>query len=63
MRPRSDAAKQAPTEDEGLAELDRLGISYSKLRNKPDSAWWKPMTETHPVADRIANTAPIRPGS
>jgi hydrogenase maturation protease len=30
---------------EVLAELERLGISYTKLRTETYSAWWKPMIE------------------
>jgi len=32
-----------------LAELDRLGVSYSKLRKEPYSAWWNPIAEAHPT--------------
>lgn len=28
-----------------LLELDRLGLSYTKLRGEAFSAWWKPLTE------------------
>ena len=34
-----------------LAELDRLGVSYWKLRREPFSAWWNPIAEAHPAAD------------
>ena len=46
-----DAASEAV--DAVLAELDRLGISYSKLRAEPFSAWWKatggPQPSTKPA--------------
>jgi hydrogenase maturation protease len=43
----SSAAKQAAGKavELVLAELDRLGISYSKLRREPFSAWWNPIAE------------------
>lgn len=42
-----------------LAELDRLGIAYWKLRNKPFSAWWNPIAEAHPADDCIAMAPPV----
>jgi hydrogenase maturation protease len=59
----SAAAEQAATQavDQVLTELDRLGISYSKLRKNPYSAWWKPMAEAPPVSDRIAIATPVQP--
>ncbi len=57
----SAAAEQATTQAvaQVLAELDRLGISYSKLRKEPYSAWWKPMAETPLVADCVAIGTPL----
>lgn len=57
----SEAAEQAAEKAIGavLAELDRLGISYWKLRNEPFSAWWNPIAEAHPADDRIATAAPV----
>lgn len=36
--------------EEVLAELDRLGISYSSLRTDPFTAWWKPISSALPCA-------------
>jgi hydrogenase maturation protease len=60
----SDAARQAATRAviEVLAELDRLDISYSKLRTESFSAWWKPMAEVLPVTHRIGELAPALDG-
>jgi hydrogenase maturation protease len=51
----SEATKRATTQavEMVLGELDELGISYSKLRNEPYSAWWNPMAEAHPVPNRV----------
>ena len=59
------AAEQAATQAvaEVLAELDRLSISYSKLRKSGYSAWWEPMAEAPPVTDRIAIATPLQPRS
>jgi hydrogenase maturation protease len=37
-----------------LEELDRLGISYWKLRKEPFSAWWNPIAEADPSDDGVA---------
>lgn len=42
-----------------LAELDRLGISYWRLRKEPFSAWWNPIAEAHPADDGIAIVSPV----
>jgi len=44
----SKAAKRAADEAiaQILVELDRLGISYSKLHSEEFSAWWKPLAES-----------------
>ena len=46
------AAEQACAQaiNEVLAELERLGSSYTKLRGETFSAWWKPMAEPIPAA-------------
>jgi hydrogenase maturation protease len=51
----SDAARQAAARaiTEVLAELDRLNISYFKLRAEPFSAWWKPLAEALPITGPI----------
>jgi hydrogenase maturation protease len=43
----SEAARQASEKAVGavLAELDRLGVSHSKLRKEAYSAWWNPIAE------------------
>ncbi len=47
----SEAARQAATSAviEVLGELDRLNISYSRLRTEPFSAWWEPLAKALPV--------------
>ncbi|MGB9234244.1 MAG: hydrogenase maturation protease [Terriglobales bacterium] len=57
----SEAAEQAAAQAvvQVLKELDRLGISYLKLRKNPYSAWWKPLAETPLITDRVANATPI----
>jgi hydrogenase maturation protease len=47
----SDAARQAAEKavQAVLAELDRLGISYSELRRERFSAWWNPIAEASPT--------------
>ncbi|MFZ1918235.1 MAG: hydrogenase maturation protease [Terriglobales bacterium] len=59
----SAAAEQAATRAvaQVLTELDRLGTSYTNLRKKTYSAWWKPMAEAPPVTDRIAIATPVQP--
>jgi len=42
-----------------LAELDRLGISYWKLRKEPFSAWWNPIAEAHPSAENNLTAQPV----
>lgn len=61
----SAAAEQAATQAVGqvLTELDRLGISYTNLRKKTYSAWWKPMAEAPPVRDHIAIATPVQPAT
>jgi hydrogenase maturation protease len=56
----SPAATQAAAKavEAVLTELERLGISYSKLRKEPYSAWWNPIAEAHPAATRVAK-APL----
>ncbi len=57
----SDAAKQAASQaiTHVLLELDRLGISYSKSRKEPYSAWWSPLAEAHPASDSCPNALPV----
>lgn len=47
----SESAQQAAARAiaEVLAELDRLNLSYSKLRTEQFSAWWNPMAEALPI--------------
>jgi len=47
----SAAAKRAAIQavESVLSELDRLGVSYTKLRTEPYSAWWNPIAEAHPT--------------
>ncbi len=61
----SAAAQQGANQAiaEVLTELDRLGISHSKLRKKPYSAWWEPMAEARPLTDRSAIATPLQPRS
>ena len=40
-----------------LAELDRLGSSYSKLRTHAFSAWWNPLAEEQPAAAPLMESA------
>jgi len=42
-----------------LAELDRLGSSYSELRRQAFSAWWNPLAEKHPDAALSTDAAPV----
>ena len=58
----SAGAERGATQAVGevLTELDRLGISYSKLRKKPYSAWWEPTAEAPPVTDRSAIATPLQ---
>jgi hydrogenase maturation protease len=61
----STAAEQAAAQAvaQVLTELDRLGISYTNLRKKPYSAWWKPIAEAPPVSDRVAIATPVQPAT
>lgn len=54
----SAAAKQGAEKavQQVLAELDRLGSSYSKLRKQAFSAWWNPMAEK-PAATPVMDAA------
>jgi hydrogenase maturation protease len=60
----SEAARNAAAAAvvEVLSELDRWGISYSKLRAEPFSAWWKPISEALPVTDRTGSLDPALSG-
>jgi hydrogenase maturation protease len=60
----SEAARNAAAAAvlEVLSELDRWGISYSKLRAEPFSAWWKPIPEALPITDRTGSLDPALSG-
>ena len=53
----SETARQAATRAvvEVLAELDRLGFSYSESRAEAYSAWWNPMAEALPITNRAGS--------
>lgn len=60
----SEAAKRGASKavDEVLAELDRLGSCYSKLRTDIFSAWWKPLAEPVPENKRDAEAPQVQSG-
>ena len=49
----SEAVRQAAARavQEVLAELQRMNLSYSKLRTEAFSAWWEPVANALPLAD------------